>query len=137
MPRAAAAKPAPAIPMPGYAVPMSVYVDDAVWPWRGRRWAHLMADSLDELHAFAARLGMPRRSFQDKTSGAHYDIDADTRALALALGAVNPLLALAATIETGPGEDSDCKAVLAQANKPTAGAAANGAARAKGAKQQP
>jgi hypothetical protein len=88
MPRAAAAKPAPAIPMPGYAVPMSVYVDDAVWPWRGRRWAHLMADSLDELHAFAARLGMPRRSFQDKTSGAHYDIDADTRALALALGAV-------------------------------------------------
>lgn len=54
---------------------------------------------------------------------------------ALALGAINPLLALAATIETGPGEDSDCKGVLADANRPTAGAAANGAARAKGAKQ--
>ncbi|MGJ7532934.1 MULTISPECIES: AsmA family protein [unclassified Variovorax] len=54
---------------------------------------------------------------------------------ALALGAINPLLALAATIEPGPGVDSDCKGVLAQANKPTAGAAANGAARAKGAKQ--
>lgn len=53
---------------------------------------------------------------------------------ALALGAVNPLLALAATVETGPGEDADCKGVLADANKPTAGAAANGAARAKGAK---
>jgi len=54
---------------------------------------------------------------------------------ALALGAVNPLLALAATVETGPGADSDCKSVLAQANTPAAGAPAKGAARAKGAKQ--
>ncbi|MGJ7564851.1 AsmA family protein [Variovorax sp. GB1R11] len=54
---------------------------------------------------------------------------------ALALGAINPLLALAATIETGPGQDSDCKGVLADANKPAPGAAANGAARAKGARQ--
>ena len=54
---------------------------------------------------------------------------------ALALGAINPLLALAATVETGPGQDADCKDVLADANQPTAGAAANGAARAKGAKQ--
>lgn len=45
---------------------------------------------------------------------------------ALALGAINPLLALAATIETGPGQDSDCKGVLADANKPAPGAAANG-----------
>lgn len=37
--------------------------------------------------------------------------------LALALGAINPLLALAATIETGPGEDTDCAAVLSQASK--------------------
>lgn len=54
---------------------------------------------------------------------------------ALALGAINPLLALAATIETGPGQDADCAGVAADANKPTAGAAASGAARAKGAKQ--
>jgi uncharacterized protein involved in outer membrane biogenesis len=54
---------------------------------------------------------------------------------ALALGAINPLLALAATIETGPGQDANCTGVLADANKPSAGAAANGAARAKGAKQ--
>lgn len=54
---------------------------------------------------------------------------------ALALGAINPLLALAATIENGPGADADCKGVLSDANRPTAGAAANGAARAKGAKQ--
>lgn len=67
---------------------MSVYVDDAVTLWRGRRWAHLMADTLDELHAFAARLGLPRHAFQDKTSGAHYDVSAELRAHALALGAI-------------------------------------------------
>ncbi|MDB5826599.1 MAG: rane assembly protein AsmA, partial [Variovorax sp.] len=53
---------------------------------------------------------------------------------ALALGAINPLLALAATIETGPGQDADCQGVLADAQKPGAGAAANGAAKGKTAK---
>ena len=67
---------------------MAVYVDDAIWPWRGRRWAHLMADTLDELHAFAAALGMPRHAFQDRTSGAHYDVTAELRARAIELGAV-------------------------------------------------
>lgn len=66
---------------------MTVYVDDAVWPWRGRRWAHLMADTLDELHAFAARLDIPRRAFQDRRSGAHYDVPAELRERAIALGA--------------------------------------------------
>lgn len=67
---------------------MSVYVDDAVTLWRGQRWAHLMADTLDELHAFADRLGIPRRAFQNKTSGAHYDLPADVREHALRLGAI-------------------------------------------------
>ena len=67
---------------------MTVYVDDAVSLWRDQRWAHLMADTLEELHAFAQRLGLPRRAFQDKTSGAHYDITAALREHAIALGAV-------------------------------------------------
>ncbi|MBZ4038325.1 DUF4031 domain-containing protein [Novilysobacter selenitireducens] len=67
---------------------MAVYVDDAVTLWRGQRWAHLMADTLDELHAFSARLGLPRRAFQNKTSGAHYDVPAPMREQAIALGAV-------------------------------------------------
>ena len=67
---------------------MSVYVDDAVVHWRGRRWAHLMADTLAELHAFAERLGIPRRAFQDKASGAHYDVTAELREDALRLGAI-------------------------------------------------
>lgn len=67
---------------------MAVYVDNAVFQWRGKRWAHLLADNLDELHAFAARLGIPRYAFQDKRSGVHYDIDSVMREQALRLGAV-------------------------------------------------
>jgi uncharacterized protein involved in outer membrane biogenesis len=50
---------------------------------------------------------------------------------ALGLGALNPLLALAATVETGPGADADCEAVLAEAKRPSAGEAAAGAAKAR------
>ncbi|MBD9437756.1 DUF4031 domain-containing protein [Pseudoxanthomonas sp. PXM03] len=67
---------------------MSVYVDDAVTLWRGRRWAHMMADTLDELHAMAARLDIPRRAFQDKRSGAHYDLTEELREEALRRGAI-------------------------------------------------
>lgn len=68
--------------------PLTVYVDDAVQLWRGERWAHLMADTLEELHAMAARLGIPRRAFQDKRSGAHYDVTALQRERAIDFGAV-------------------------------------------------
>ena len=63
---------------------MTILVDPAVWPWRGREWAHLVSDlSYDELHAFAARLGIPREGFQ----GDHYDVPTETRAVAVELGA--------------------------------------------------
>lgn len=59
-------------------------VDEAVWPWRGARWAHLVSDdSVGELHAFARRLGLRRMSFQ----GDHYDVRSDVRERALELGA--------------------------------------------------
>ena len=61
-----------------------ILVDAAVWPLRGRKWAHLVSDeSYDELHAFAESLGVPRRAFQ----GDHYDIPSELRDLALELGA--------------------------------------------------
>jgi len=66
---------------------VAVYIDDAVHPWRGERWAHLMADTLPELHALAQRLGIPRRAFQNRPSGAHYDVPAPLREQAIALGA--------------------------------------------------
>lgn len=50
---------------------MTILVDPAMWPWRGRLWAHLVSDSShEELHAFAARLDIPRQVFQ----GDHYDV---------------------------------------------------------------
>lgn len=48
--------------------------------------------------------------------------------LALALAAVNPLLALAATIETGPGKDANCGDVLRAAATPEAAARVDAAA---------
>ena len=63
---------------------MAILVDGAVWPWRGRRWAHLVSDeSYDELHEFAKRLGIPRRAFQ----GDHYDIPDYLHHKAIELGA--------------------------------------------------
>ncbi len=63
---------------------MAILVDPAVWPWRGRLWAHLVSDSShEELHDFAARLQIPRQAFQ----GNHYDVPAALRERALALGA--------------------------------------------------
>lgn len=54
---------------------------------------------------------------------------------ALALGAINPLLALAATVETGPGQNADCQEVLSEARTPQSTAAREGAAKGKAAKE--
>jgi hypothetical protein len=66
-----------------------VLVDSAVWPGKGRAagrmWAHLVSDvSYDELHEFAARLGVPARGFERD----HYDIPAEMVPRAVAAGAV-------------------------------------------------
>ncbi len=64
---------------------MAVLIDPPVWPWRGRRWSHLVSDvSYDELHAFVgAELGIPRRAFQ----GDHYDVPDELYDVAVAAGA--------------------------------------------------
>jgi hypothetical protein len=72
---------------------VTVYVDDWRQPARvGRldaRWSHLTADTPEELHAFAARLGLKRAWFQDRPLGRwHYDVTDSKRQRALRLGAV-------------------------------------------------
>ena len=69
---------------------MAVYVDQAIWKWLGLKWCHLLADDLDELHRFAAGLGIKRTSFQapPKASAPHYDLTAYERKQAIAKGAV-------------------------------------------------
>jgi hypothetical protein len=68
----------------------AVYVDDPIWEWRGLRWAHLLADDTDDLHRFAAALGIHRTSYQGppRTSVPHYDLTAYERRRALAHGAI-------------------------------------------------
>lgn len=64
---------------------MTVLVDAAVWPHRGGRWAHLVSDaSYDELHVFAAGLGIAPQAFQ----GDHYDVPETLRRTAIDAGAV-------------------------------------------------
>lgn len=66
---------------------MAVYVDDSRLAWRGKRWCHLVADSINELHTFADRLGLKREWFQDRTMYPHYDVTVSVKERALALGA--------------------------------------------------
>jgi len=69
---------------------MSVYVDDAIWSWQGLKWAHLLADDIDELHAFAWRVGIHRASYQGppRTPVPHYDVTGFERRRAIAQGAI-------------------------------------------------
>ncbi len=52
---------------------MTVLLDPPLWPAHDTLWSHLVSDaSLEELHAFARRLGVPARSFDLD----HYDVPA-------------------------------------------------------------
>lgn len=67
---------------------MSVYVDTV-----GRfkaRWSHLQADTEEELHAFAAQLGLRREWFQpgSRPEAAHYDVTDRLRDHAIRRGAI-------------------------------------------------
>jgi hypothetical protein len=66
---------------------MAIYVDDEQIPWRGKLWCHLVADSLDELHEFAGRLGLRLSWFQARSVYPHYDVSLNVRDRALSLGA--------------------------------------------------
>lgn len=64
---------------------MTVLIDPPRWPAHERQWSHLVSDcSLAELHVFARRVGVPRRSF----SGDHYDVPQERYAQLLTAGAV-------------------------------------------------
>lgn len=62
-----------------------ILIDPPQVPSRGRMWSHLASDtSYDELHAFAARLGIPERGFDRD----HYDVPAEYYDDMVAAGAV-------------------------------------------------
>lgn len=71
---------------------MSVYVDPLMEcepnpSWRWRQSCHMFADNLDELHAFAKRIGLKRTWFQDHRLLPHYDLTANMRSKAILHGA--------------------------------------------------
>jgi hypothetical protein len=79
---------------------MTVYVDDMRAPFGRMVMCHMLADTDEELHAMAAKIGVARRWWQspEKTSGSHYDIALSKRALAVAGGAVEITLRQAAAM---------------------------------------
>ncbi|MGO1972442.1 MAG: DUF4031 domain-containing protein [Propionibacteriaceae bacterium] len=61
-----------------------IYIDPPTWPGHGRLWSHLISDTaFEELHTFAASIGLPRRAFERD----HYDVIAERYTSAVAAGA--------------------------------------------------
>jgi hypothetical protein len=68
---------------------VTVYVDTMRARYGRMVMCHMLADSDDELHAMAERIGLSRRWHQKPdTPSSHYDICLAKRALALKAGAV-------------------------------------------------
>lgn len=88
---------------------MAVYVDAAIWKWKGLRWCHLLADDVDELYRFAHRIGVEKTSYQGplRTATPHYDLTGYERRLALRVGAIacsrQEFIAVARLMRTGNG----------------------------------
>ena len=69
-----------------------VYVDplmDHGWRMRnqGVKNCHLFADTVEELHTFALKIGMRIEWFQNRPDLPHYDLTPDRRARAVRAGA--------------------------------------------------
>jgi len=87
---------------------MTVYVDDMYTTPMGEfktdsgrvyKMSHMIADTDEELHAMAARIGMARKHHQAPPKhDSHYDIAMSKRALAIAAGAVKITLRQAAAM---------------------------------------
>lgn len=64
---------------------MTVLIDRPLWPAHDTMWSHLVSDvSLEELHGFAARCGIPPHAFDLD----HYDVPERRYDFLVAAGAV-------------------------------------------------
>lgn len=63
-----------------------VYVGEPRWPYRRMLMCHMVADTLEELHAMAKSIGIKAIHFQDKRFK-HYDICKSKRIIAVNHGA--------------------------------------------------
>lgn len=68
---------------------MSVYVDDMKAKYGRMTMCHMVADTDEELHAMAARIGVARKWHQKPgTPHSHYDVCVSMRAKAVTFGAI-------------------------------------------------
>lgn len=69
---------------------MPVYVGNLEWPFRNTVLFHMVADTNEELHSMADKIGINRKWFQTGASHGinHYDICKSKKVLALQNGAV-------------------------------------------------
>lgn len=69
---------------------MALYVDDVRHPFRRMVMCHMWADTVEELHEAAQKLGLRRAWFQcpPKASWEHYDISLGVKAKAITMGAI-------------------------------------------------
>ena len=89
-----------------------IYVDQPIYkksPNGRKSYAHMIADNFEELHEFAAKIGVKKHFFHSKSLYKHYDITSDQHAIALENGAI--LLTDKATLI------EKCRALMAQLKK--------------------
>jgi len=100
---------------------MAVLVDEIrEYPyvrWTVKHWCHMVSDtSFEELHAFAAALGIPRQRFQRD----HYDLPPILRARAIARGAEQVTISDLAQRMAGPrGERNRARRARRAAGRPS------------------
>lgn len=64
-----------------------VYIGTRKYPYGRMLMSHMAADTLEELHEMADRIGVNRKHFQYKPGRPHYDICQKKKAKAIEFGA--------------------------------------------------
>ena len=67
---------------------MAIYVDFMQIEFKGYKWCHMLADTLQELHDFAALIEVDKRLFHRNASYPHYDVTVQMREIAIEYGAI-------------------------------------------------
>ena len=67
---------------------MAIYVDFMQIEFKGYKWCHMLADTLQELHDFAALIEVDSRLFHRHASYPHYDVTVQLREIAIEYGAI-------------------------------------------------
>lgn len=67
---------------------MAIYVDFVRIEFKSHRWCHMLVDTLQELHEFAALIDVDKRLFHRNASYPHYDVTVQMRETAIEYGAL-------------------------------------------------